>query len=132
MKTKAYCKAIREDGEQFDALEFVKERLALAKTGGYVQDIWRSPDDQPQVDWKPFMDPPKKYVCTSLAPVSQVYTSTWLCLITYWFTRCVSHILQLCFRIKRYETKVKPPYFPTQKEIREMRKERDRKKKLQQ
>ena len=47
------CNAIRADGENFDALEFVKARLALAKSGGFVQDIWKNPDEQPLVPLKP-------------------------------------------------------------------------------
>lgn len=56
----AAAAAIREDGENFDALEFVKSRIAIAKKGGFKHDIWRSPDDQPETPWLKYEMPDKK------------------------------------------------------------------------
>lgn len=51
---------IKQDGEKFDALEFVKERLERAKRGGFKHDIWKSLEEQPQVEWKDYDFPVKK------------------------------------------------------------------------
>lgn len=52
--------AIREDGENFDALQFVKSRIERAKRGGFVQDIWRSADEQPSTPWQSYSVPDLK------------------------------------------------------------------------
>ena len=52
--------AIKKDGEQFDALAFVKERIVLAKSGGFVQDIWQSSESQPATPWVEYSIPSKR------------------------------------------------------------------------
>lgn len=62
LRLTAVLKAIKEDGEQFNALEFVRERLQRAKEGGYVHDIWKPIDQQPGVPWIKYGSIPRKYV----------------------------------------------------------------------
>lgn len=50
----AVIAAIKADGKEFDALDYVKERLERAKRGGFVQDIWVSHEEQPGVPWKDY------------------------------------------------------------------------------
>lgn len=61
-RLQAEIQAIKQDGQQFDALKFVKERLDRAKTGGFVHDIWKSNDEQPSVPWQDYHVSHKKYV----------------------------------------------------------------------
>jgi len=55
----AAVKQIKLSGQEFDAMQWVKERLENAKRGGFVQSIWDTPEKQPGVPWEPYKIPEK-------------------------------------------------------------------------